>query len=307
MDYKKQYDLLIASRKMRGTKKRKGDGFNRHHILPKCLGGDDNSDNIVLLTFKEHIVAHHLLHMMYPNSNELTYAFLRMIQSSHSDRRENRYRIDSSGNPIPFRMSLKELDTLRIQSIKFLSDSNKGRHHTEETKEKLRKAHLGKKASEETRNLLSRVRTGHTLSNESRKKLSDSRKGIVFSTEHRNNISRSRSGIKLSPEAIQKISGGNSFTAKEIIGPNGETYKTVIDCCNALGISRNTFISRLKKDPNFGFRYKNKDQNITRTIKISGPDGTLYDSIKDCSRKTGRSKSTIKRWLEDPESGYTKL
>lgn len=32
-----------------------------HHILPKCLGGNDIKDNLVKLTAKEHYVVHHLL------------------------------------------------------------------------------------------------------------------------------------------------------------------------------------------------------------------------------------------------------
>lgn len=36
MNYKKIYDNLVSSRKYRGEIKRKNDGFNKHHILPKC-------------------------------------------------------------------------------------------------------------------------------------------------------------------------------------------------------------------------------------------------------------------------------
>lgn len=307
MNYKEVYDKLVSTRKYRGTRKQKGDGFNRHHIIPKCLGGNNDSDNIVLLTFKEHIVAHHLLHLIYPQSKELTYAFLRMIQSSHSDRKENRYKTDKYGKSIPFHLSIKELDALRNQSIQFLREKNTGKRHSEDTKKKLREAHLGKKASEETKKLLSEIRTGHTLSIESRKKLSESRKGIVFSQEHRTNISKSRQGIKLSEETKQKISGEKSFNSKKIIGPTGEIYNTISECCNSLGMTRNTFISRLKKDKSFGYRYKDDNQNILKTIKIIDPTGKIYNSLKDCSRSIGRSRSTIKRWLDDPSSGYKRL
>lgn len=37
----------------------------KHHILPKSLGGDNSEDNLVVLTAKEHFVAHLLLSKMF--------------------------------------------------------------------------------------------------------------------------------------------------------------------------------------------------------------------------------------------------
>jgi hypothetical protein len=37
---------------------------NHHHIVPKCLGGDDMSTNIISLTLKEHVICHLLLTKM---------------------------------------------------------------------------------------------------------------------------------------------------------------------------------------------------------------------------------------------------
>jgi len=37
----------------------------RHHIIPKSLGGTDVSDNLVFLTAREHFIAHRLLEKMY--------------------------------------------------------------------------------------------------------------------------------------------------------------------------------------------------------------------------------------------------
>lgn len=34
----------------------------RHHIIPKCLGGTDDKQNIIELTAKEHYICHHLLY-----------------------------------------------------------------------------------------------------------------------------------------------------------------------------------------------------------------------------------------------------
>ena len=52
------YQRLIAKAKARVCP----DGYvERHHILPKALGGSDDSSNLVALTAKEHFLAHVLL------------------------------------------------------------------------------------------------------------------------------------------------------------------------------------------------------------------------------------------------------
>jgi hypothetical protein len=45
--------------------------FERHHILPKCMGGNNEKINLVYLTPEEHYVAHQLLVKMYPGNRKL--------------------------------------------------------------------------------------------------------------------------------------------------------------------------------------------------------------------------------------------
>lgn len=60
--YKNLYEDLINSCKIRGLEKIKLDFYTEtHHILPRCLGGTDETSNLVLLTPLEHLVAHILL------------------------------------------------------------------------------------------------------------------------------------------------------------------------------------------------------------------------------------------------------
>lgn len=57
VDYLKIYNELIDFRKENVP-----DGYTEnHHIVPKSLGGDDSIENKVLLTGREHYVAHSLL------------------------------------------------------------------------------------------------------------------------------------------------------------------------------------------------------------------------------------------------------
>ena len=68
--YIKTYDQLIQKAKLRGLDKSKLEGYyEKHHIIPKSLGGQNKKDNLVLLTYREHIIAHKLLIRIY-NGNQ---------------------------------------------------------------------------------------------------------------------------------------------------------------------------------------------------------------------------------------------
>jgi len=61
------YKAIITRAKSQARKKLKPSDENFiyyecHHILPKSMGGSNKQENIVLLTAKEHFVAHHLLY-----------------------------------------------------------------------------------------------------------------------------------------------------------------------------------------------------------------------------------------------------
>ena len=59
--YAKVYYQIINRALARPYKKVKNDGYQKHHIIPKCIGGDDSANNLVILNYKEHRVCHCLL------------------------------------------------------------------------------------------------------------------------------------------------------------------------------------------------------------------------------------------------------
>lgn len=64
MNYSKHYDNLISRAKARVL-----DGYKeRHHVVPKCMGGDNSPKNLVDLTPEEHFLAHQLLVRMHPEN-----------------------------------------------------------------------------------------------------------------------------------------------------------------------------------------------------------------------------------------------
>jgi hypothetical protein len=86
MNYQKIYNQLIEKRKIDILSKKGKIYCERHHIIPKCLGGSDDKSNIVNLTAREHFLSHWLLHRIYPNNSSLALAFFRCSNKNHCDR-----------------------------------------------------------------------------------------------------------------------------------------------------------------------------------------------------------------------------
>lgn len=82
MNYLGQYNNLIASRKTLLRKKGAGIYYEKHHIIPRWLGGADVKDNLILLTAKEHFIAHMLLWKHYRDRSSAL-AFHRMTKSNN--------------------------------------------------------------------------------------------------------------------------------------------------------------------------------------------------------------------------------
>jgi hypothetical protein len=112
MNYQRIYNQLVSKRQQEVP-----EGYTeKHHIIPKCMGGTNNSDNMVRLTAREHYIIHQLLVKMYPENKNLILAVIRF--SKHI----------KSGLII----NSKLYAWLRIQCAKRASEIMKGRIFTEE-------------------------------------------------------------------------------------------------------------------------------------------------------------------------------
>ena len=76
MNYKKNYYDYIEYLKNLG--KRNLEYSENHHIIPRCLGGTNDKDNLIELTAREHFLAHYLLMKIYPDNYKLADAFRMM-------------------------------------------------------------------------------------------------------------------------------------------------------------------------------------------------------------------------------------
>lgn len=91
MNYVTIYDNLINRAKIRKTDL---GYYEKHHVIPRCLGGNDNKDNIVKLTAREHLVAHLCLVKMYPGNHALVKAAVMMSCGSHQHNRSKNRRYE---------------------------------------------------------------------------------------------------------------------------------------------------------------------------------------------------------------------
>ena len=172
MDYLGCYNRLMDR-----AKSREVSGYvEKHHIVPKCMGGSKDPSNIAVLTPEEHYLAHQLLVKIYPNHYGILWSASNMTLSNHRQKRSN-----------------KLYGWLRRRLA-----------------EKLRGRFKGRKPSEETRRKMSAARKGVARgphSEETKQKMSLASKGKPKSMEHRRSLSEAKmgkTGQKQSKDWIEK-------------------------------------------------------------------------------------------------------
>jgi hypothetical protein len=186
MDYKKIYDDLMLKARSENRVKNVGVYYEAHHIIPRCLGGGGKVSqrtkhpNIILLTAKEHFVAHKLLCEIYPNNKKLLSAFWNFVNGRNkSNQGENHHRIGA-----------REYERTRVYYSKRCSEFFKKIDRNKEWCKNISISHkknnpmYGKKHTEDWKLKHSKRMSGssHPMhgkkhSPESRKKQSDIKKG----------------------------------------------------------------------------------------------------------------------------------
>lgn len=258
-DAKDRYDRLIDNAKQQSYID-EGTYYEKHHIIPKSLGGKNDADNIVKLTAKDHILAHILLTIVYPDNSDLLFAAMSMTLGCSkftSGREEAILEID-----LEIVAELREKYGRSRVGMKF---SDEHRKHiseakmgiklpkfTEEHKEKISKALKGRKYSEETITKMSLAAKGRKHTQETRNKMSKTRKGMKFSEEHNKKISDS-------------LKNSSNLFRKMVISPEGIIYKSVIDAANGAGVSKQTMNRWLKnksKRTGKGWNYYIQDDTL---------------------------------------------
>jgi len=168
MNYQRIHDAIIdraRNRTLLGYRE-------RHHVIPRCLGGTDESENLVELTAREHYVVHKLLVELYPTESKLVYAFWMMARGVSNSKYERDYYVSN-----------RDYESARQLFSKVSSAKQKGKVLSAKHKKalslaaKTRKTRIPIKHSEATKQKLSALWLGTTRSEEDRKKISDGQRG----------------------------------------------------------------------------------------------------------------------------------
>lgn len=112
------------------------------------------------------------------------------------------------------------------------SGGNNNKHHSDETKEKMRQSALGRKMSDEAKAKMSEIRKKENLSEGTRKKMSESAKNRIWDEDV----------IKRRTESIIKTSGH-----KVVCIETGEIYPTTASAARAINYSSPSHIGSVCK------------------------------------------------------------
>ena len=242
MNYNKIYNNLID--KCKNTDYPSDTYTEKHHIIPKCMGGTNESSNLVQMSAREHIMAHILLSKIYPNVPGVVFAAYEMTTLKQEDRLATKW------------FSTRTLASLKENAMK----SRKGEGNPM----------YGKKQSEETKKLISKINTGRKFTEEQRAAHSIKMKNRIITEEWKNNISKSMIGKphphkspNYTKEGRQKMvdlcknrTGENHPNSKKIIDEDTNiVYNSITECAKAIGISRESLSYKLNHSSTKRFKF----------------------------------------------------
>lgn len=147
----------------------------KHHIVPRSMGGSNKKDNLVALSPRVHFIAHWLLWKAYKNG-KMANAFWTMKLCNG------------------MRLNSKSYEQARAVAIEYMASTKRGKKASEATKlkmslaskgklrppevvEKIRQKHIGQKRSNKAKTNMSKAHVGRRLSDETKAKMSAAKKG----------------------------------------------------------------------------------------------------------------------------------
>jgi|688.fasta_scaffold447745_2 hypothetical protein len=236
-----------------------------HHIIPRCIGGQDNKENLVKLSAREHYIAHALLwKMKFPGKyhSKMTYAFNTFIHGfkneehtgyTFSSKMYESFKKDlalqislcqsGEGNPFYGKKHTEESRRIigeksKLKEFKSGPDNPMyGRKIPEETRKKMGEKSRQFWADEENKKLMLEKRKKYWESEEGKaaaKEFGDKNRGVKLSAERVEKTASKKRGKKaheiFSPEALANIAEGRKHRVyKE------ETKKKMADIIREIG------------------------------------------------------------------------
>lgn len=132
----------------------------KHHIIPKSLGGSDDKTNLVWLTAEEHLEVHMLLIKMVNEKEALRKMYAAAIRMC-IPQSKSQQRLFSEDNYQEIRQECAKLHSIYMKD-KSIGEKNPffNKKHTEESKQLISKGGLGLKRSDDTKKNLSLSKLG---------------------------------------------------------------------------------------------------------------------------------------------------
>lgn len=266
MNYERNYYDYIAY--VKTLKRFKGDGnyYEEHHIKPKSCGGSNEKENLVLLTSREHFLAHYLLTKFLKGEDRkrMCIAFKYMSR-------------DKNG--------LRYMNSRLYNSVRLIGELNPnyGRQWDEETKKRMGAPKKGKKLSEETRKKLSEIhkgkvkKRGYTLSEETKKRMSESRKNNPKMWESRNCY-----------EVICVETNVKYRSARYAEKETGISHSTIKRCCKGEYATAGS-LHWIFADGSSPKNEKKSKEKPTLCIET----GIIYKSATEAGKQTGLKRKHI--------------
>lgn len=225
MNYEKIYNQIVVRAKNRILE----CYTEKHHIIPRCMNGSDDKENLVRLTAREHFLCHRLLVQIHPSNNKLKFALWAMCNMK--SKRQSRYTPSS-----------RIYESTKLEVMKLISEKKKGVKLSEEHKRKTSETLKGRKRTQEVIDKVykKRLESGWKHSDETRKKMT----GRKLSDETRKKISEANIKRNSSSDFRKKLSDVSVNKRACII--DDVRYESIKQASNQLGIKWDMVSDRIK-------------------------------------------------------------
>jgi hypothetical protein len=256
MNYQRIYNEIIERAKSRGLNKKFLNGyFEKHHIIPRCMNGSNDKDNLVLLTAREHYLCHWLLWKYTKNLLLFNAYRMMIIMKTKYQNRE-------------FCISSRQYEIIKTEYSLYMKSVKTGTSHTELWKINHSKLMCGQ----------NNPRFGISLSDYTKYLKSESMKnfykinmhpmiGLKHSDETKLKMSKTAKNRNYNPffgkthsnefkEKLKNVHKGNSYASKRCI-VNSIEFGSILEAAKYLNISYPTMLLRLKSDDYKNIKYLN--------------------------------------------------
>lgn len=210
--YTRWYYSLIDRAKTRQLKSE----IEKHHIIPRSLGGGNEKENLVSLTPREHFICHRFLAKMTtgPAKRSMTCAIMYM----------SNFRQDKISSRT-YAYIKKQFSLMRT-----------GYRHSEASKEQMSLTHKARGITPENRIKMSKAKIGMKFTQTHCQNISNAQRGKTLTPEHRENLKRGC--MNRSPNNVRQIS------------IDGIIYSSTTEASRKLNI-HNTTLAHRAKSPTF--------------------------------------------------------